>query len=299
MQKSQARAGNCAILGRPNVGKSTLLNALLGQKLAIATSKPQTSRTRLLGVYTQQKPPMQIAFVDTPGLHRPENALGRLLVEEAKSAVDTADVVVVLTDASTTDKDDEVLSTAFATGRPVILAINKVDTVKPKDKLLPLLEKWQSKREFAAIIPVSAVKRVGLEGLVAEIGKHLPEGKLYDDDFLTDRPERFFAAEFIREAIIDRTRQEVPHGIAVVIEKYEELPNLSRIFATILVERETHKGIVVGAKGSKLKEAGTAARLGLEEFLGHKVYLELFVKVAEDWTDDPVAARRILTESTS
>jgi GTP-binding protein Era len=300
MLEREARSGRCAIVGRPNVGKSTLLNALLGQKLAIATPKPQTTRTCILGVYLRKQPPLQIAFVDTPGLHRPANALGRALVAAAKHSLIDADVVLLLTQADSSSRLDDVLGAperellAQIGERPVVLAINKVDRVKPKTRLLPLLEQCPQVHAFAAIVPISARNAKNLDGLVAEVGARLPAGLRYDAELLTDKPERFFAAELVREAVLAHTRQEVPYATAVAIDRFSEEPRLCRIAATIVVEKESQKGIVIGAGGQRLKQIGSAARLEIEKLIGRKVFLELWVKVAPDWTDSPERVRELL-----
>jgi len=302
-----ARAGRVALVGRPNVGKSTLLNALVGQKLAIATSKPQTTRTCVLGVYASHEPPLQIAFVDTPGLHRPETALGRALVEQAKAGLGDVDVIVMVSDvprelsvaSAPPDGDAEVLRALGEARAPVVLALNKVDLVRDKRKLLPLLEKWAARHAFAAIVPVSATRGTNLDALVRELAERLPEGVLYDDDFVTDRPQRFLAAELVREAVIDATHNEVPHSVAVVVEEWSETPKLVRVRATVVVEREGQKAIVIGKRGAMLKEIGTAARAELEELLGRKVMLTLWVKIEPSWTRDPQKVRRLLGEVAS
>ncbi len=309
-----ARCGTCAIVGRPNVGKSTLLNALLEQKLVIATPRPGTTRANVLGVYT--KPGLQIAFIDTPGMHKPKSALGKVLVEEARMGLGDADVVLLLTDVSTkrelqvAAQDEPIMDMAARSDRPVVLAINKVDKVPDKHKLLPLLTAYSERfakiaegagcerKELAAIVPVSATRKSNLEAIVREIGKLLPEGRRYEEDFLTDRPQRFFAAELVREAVLRHTREEVPYGVAVAIDTYEEERGLTRIDATILVEKAGHKKIVVGARGQMLKRIGTEARLEIERMIGGKVYLKLFVKVLEGWTQDPDKARRLVREGT-
>lgn len=298
---SNSRAGRCAIVGRPNVGKSTLLNALLGQKLAIVAQKPQTTRTHILGVFASDDPPTQIAFLDTPGLHRPKNALGRALVENAKGVMADAEVIVFVTDVRSDDteatmlaRDEEVLETVIASGRPAILAINKVDRLKDKDRLFPILEAYQARHAFKAFVPIAALKRKGLEGLVSEIRGFLPEGRLYEDDeFVTDRPERFFAAEFVREAVIALTREEVPHSVAVLVERFADEDTIIRIEATILVEKTSQKKIVIGAGGAMLKRIGTAARKEIERMFAKKVFLRLWVKVAEGWTDDEERVRTV------
>jgi len=295
MPELEPHSGRCAIVGRPNVGKSTLLNRILGQKLAIATPKPQTTRNCILGVYTSDDPPLQIALLDTPGLHRPQNALGRALVEDAKGGVVDADVVLLVTALSKTPSVDGVLGTEERTllaslegsGRPVVLALNKIDQLPSRETLLPLLEELQARHPFAAIVPISALKGSNVRGLVSEIGSHLPVGLRYDPELLTDRPERFFAAELVREAVIRQTRQEVPYAVAVVIEEYQEDPKITRIAATIMVEKEGHKGIVIGKGGLRLKEIGSRAREEIEAMIERKVFLKLWVKVAEGWTNDP------------
>jgi GTP-binding protein Era len=307
LDENAPRAGRVAIVGRPNVGKSTLLNALLGQKLSIATSKPQTTRHRILGVYTEADPPTQIAFVDTPGLHRPKNALGRALVEEAQGALSDVDVVLWLVESPTerspsepvlSPADREVLKAAGST--KVVLGLNKIDKLKDKSKLLAWLTFYQREVDPAAIVPISALKARGTKQLVAELRKHLPEGMLYEDpEYLTDRPERFFVAELVREAAIRNTREEVPYALAVLVDSFEETPNLTRIQATVVVEKDNHKKIVVGAGGSMLKKIGSEARAGIEQLLGRKVFLGLFVKVIPNWTEDPASVRRLAMETSS
>jgi GTP-binding protein Era len=301
MSETPGRSGSCAIVGRPNVGKSTLLNALLGQKLAIATPKPQTTRTCILGVYVQKQPPLQIAFVDTPGMHRPSNALGRALVEAAKGRLLDADVVLLLTQADAEAELRTVLGPgerelleAVPSGKPVVLAINKVDRVKPKDRLLPLLQRCAGVHPFTAIVPISARTGANLDGLIREVGAQLPPGLRYDEELLTDKPERFFAAELVREAVLAHTRQEVPYAVAVVIDRFSEEGRLVRIAATIVVEKESQKGIVIGAGGQRLKQIGTDARGEIERMLERKVFLELWVKVAPGWTDSPEQVRQLL-----
>jgi GTP-binding protein Era len=307
--ESSPRAGRVAIVGRPNVGKSTLLNALLGQKLSIATSKPQTTRHRILGVYTEDDPPTQIAFVDTPGLHRPKNALGRALVEEAQGALADIDLVLWLVE-SPSDRSgnqptlaplDRDVRDLLGTGSTkVVLALNKVDQLKDKTKLLNWLTFYERELTPLAIVPISALKSRGTKQLIAELRKHLPEGQLYDDpDFVTDRPERFFVAELVREAAIRNTHEEVPYALAVLVESFEEATSLTRIQATVVVEKENHKKIVVGAGGSMLKKIGSEARKEIETLLGKKVFLGLFVKVIPNWTEDPASVRRLAMETSS
>jgi GTP-binding protein Era len=300
---SVPRAGRVAIVGRPNAGKSTLLNALLGQRLAIITPKPGTTRTCLLGVYVDGA--TQIAFVDTPGLERPRSIVGRVLVEEAQGSLEGADAALVVVDATRRGPGDdpippadaEVLDVVKAAGRPFVLVLNKVDRVKRKESLLPLLEAWQTRFEPAGLVPISALRRKGLRGVVKELRALLPEGILYEDqDFVTDRPERFFVAELVREALIRNTHDEVPYALAVRIEEFSDEGSLVRIGATIVVDRDSHKGIVIGAGGKRLKQVGSEARPPIEELLGKKVFLRLFVKVDASWTQNPQKVRQLLEE---
>jgi GTP-binding protein Era len=303
-KEKDARAGRVAIVGRPNVGKSTLLNALLGQKLAITAPRPGTTRSRLLGVVTSADPPTQIAFVDTPGLERPRSVLGRVLVEEAQASLEDTDAVLVVVDATAHGPggdpvpaaDADIIEQAARVGHPVVLALNKIDKVKDKSALLPKLEAWSQRFELAALVPISALSGKNLEPLVRELRALLPEGLLYEEEFLTDKPERFFMAELVREAIIHHTRQEVPYSVAVQIEQVQEEEHLTRVGAMILVDKPTHKGILIGAGGARLKAIGTDARLQIEALLGRKVFLELWVKVEEDWTRDPQKVRRLTRE---
>ena len=308
--ENSPRAGRCAIVGRPNVGKSTLLNALLGQKLAIATAKPQTTRQRILGVYGSDEPPTQIAFVDTPGLHRPKNALGRALVEEAQGALEGSEVVLWLIESPTDQTsgppalhpgDREVRDLLRGgQGNKLVIGLNKVDRLKDKTKLMPWLAYYQQELAPEAVVPMAALKDRGLKQLVGELRKHLPPGILYADrDYVTDRPERFFVAELVREAAIRNTREEVPYAVAVLIETYEETSTLTRIQASLIVEKQNHKKIVVGAGGAMLKKIGSEARAEIEALLERKVFLGLFVKVIENWTEDPKRVRELAMETSS
>ncbi len=307
-EEMSPRSGRCAIVGRPNVGKSTLLNALLGQKLAIATAKPQTTRHRILGVYTSTEPPTQIAFVDTPGLHRPKNALGRALVEEAQGALADTEVVLWLIESphdkspaepNLTPQDREVQELLRGASKAkLVVGLNKIDKLKDKAKLLPYLDFYQRELSPEAVVPISALKERGVKQLISELRKHVPEGLLYDDpEFLTDRPERFFVAELVREAVIRHTHQEVPYAVAVLIDTFEDTDKLIRIQASIIVDRSNHKKIVVGAGGSMLKQIGSQARVEIENLLERKVFLGLFVKVVENWTEDPASVRRLAMEN--
>lgn len=298
------RSGACALVGRPNVGKSTLLNALLGQKLAIATERPGTTRSRLLGLFVAEDPPTQIAFVDTPGLVRPRSALGRALADEAQAAVRDADVVLLVVElprgaggdgAPVVPEEDRALAHAVAeAGRPSVLAINKVDQLRDKRRLLPWLAAYAGVHDFAALVPISALEADGLDRLVAELRPHLEPGLAYDPETLTDRPERFFAAELVREAVLRHVRSEVPYGVAVSLEHWDDDGDLARLHATIVVEKASHKGIVIGARGERLRTIGTEARLAIEALVGRRVHLELWVRVEEGWTRSPDGVRRHL-----
>lgn len=294
------RAGRCAIVGRPNVGKSTLMNALLGQKLAIATPRPGTTRSCVLGVYGSIDPPTQVAFVDTPGLERPKGALGRVLSDSAKRGLMDCDCVLLVTEAPKKDQtahvhpgDLEVLEALQSVQVPVILAVNKVDRLKNKALLLPFIERYQEQRSFEGVVPISAARGTNLDALIGEIRSKMPEGWLYDPDFLTDRPEKFFVSELIRESAMLNTRQEVPYGIACELDSYQELDGLVRIEGTLIVEKPSHKAIVIGSRGETIKKISTEARVQIESLLERKVYLRLWVKVIPGWTRDPLKAREL------
>lgn len=287
------KSGFVAIVGRPNAGKSTLVNQLVGQKIAIVTAKPQTTRNRIQGIVTT--PAGQMVFIDTPGLHDPETALGRQMMREVSAAVEGIDVLLLMVDASRTHPhaDPLLLDRAQRFEGKTILALNKVDRL-PKQKLLPLIEAFNEAYEFAAIVPISALKGGGLDELQAAILKELPEGEAYFPlDQVTDQPERFLAAEIVREKAIQVMYHEVPYALAVIVEKYEELPTLTRIEAVLNVERDSQKKILIGHKGEVLKKIGTEARKELEKITGTKVYLGLFVKVAPDWRENPQKVREL------
>jgi GTPase len=292
-EEQEFRAGFVAIVGRPNVGKSTLVNRLVGQKIAIVTSKPQTTRNRIQGIVN--KPQGQIVFIDTPGLHEPDSALGRQMMQEVAAALEGIDILLLMVDASRTHPhaDALLLEKAKRFRGKTILALNKVDRV-PKPELLPLIEAFSKAFEFAAIVPVSALKGSGCDELLGEILKNLPEGEPYfPEDQVTDQPERFLAAEIIREKAIQLMYYEVPYALAVFVEKYEELPKLLRIEATVNVERDSQKKILIGHKGEMLKKIGTEARKELGGILGTKIYLGLFVKVNPDWRENPQKVREL------
>ena len=287
------RAGFVAIIGRPNAGKSTLLNRYVGQKVAIVTSKPQTTRNRIQGIVT--RPEGQIVFIDTPGLHEAHTVLNRQMMREVAAALEGIDVLLMMVDASATQPhaDQLLLDKAKRFEGKGILALNKTDRV-PKPKLLPLLEAFSKAFPFAALVPISALKGNGCEELLAEILKQLPEGvPFFPEDQVTDQPERFLASEIVREKAIQLTYHEVPHALRVMIDKFEETPKILRIEATLNVERDSQKKILIGKKGEMLKKVGTEARKELETMLGTKIYLGLFVKVAPGWRDNPQQVREL------
>jgi GTPase len=291
--KKEFRSGFVAIVGRPNAGKSTLVNRLVGQKIAIVTAKPQTTRNRIQGIMT--RPAGQIIFIDTPGLHEADSALGRQMMQEVAAALEGIDVLLLMADASRMQPhaDDLLLEKAKRFRGKTILALNKVDRL-PKPKLLPMIEAFAKTFEFAAIVPISALNGAGCYELLNEILKHLPEGEPYfPEDQVTDQPERFLAAEIIREKAIQVMYHEVPYALAVFVEKFEETPKLLRIEALMNVERDSQKKILIGHKGEMLKKIGTEARRELESILGTKIYLGLFVKVAPDWRENPQKVREL------
>ena len=280
------RSGYVSLLGRPNAGKSTLLNALVGQKVAIVADKPQTTRTSIQGVLTL--PQAQIIFLDTPGIHRADTPLNKRMMDVVHGALEERDLLLFLADASRalTQEDRRAVDVLRKTGAPAVLVITKIDLVKEKALLLPVIEQYKSIFEFADYVPVSAAKGDGLEELCKVILKRLPEGPAYfPEDYVTDQPERFLAAELIRETVLQATRQEVPHAVAVMVDKWEETPRITRIFATIRVERPGQKAILIGAKGAMLKKIGTLARQEMERIFGVKIYLDLHVRVQPGWRE--------------
>jgi GTP-binding protein Era len=292
-EKAKGRSGFVAIVGRPNAGKSTLLNRLVGQKVAIVTSKPQTTRNRIQGIVT--RPEGQIVFIDTPGLHSADSALGRQMMHEVAAALEGIDVLLLMVDASRTlpHADDLLLDRAKRFAGKTILALNKVDGL-PKQKLLPLIEAFHKAFEFAAIVPISALKGNGCDDLLGEILRLVPEGEPYfPEDQVTDQPQRFLAAEIVREKAIQAMYHELPYALSVKVEKFEESPKFLRIEATMNVERESQKKILIGQKGDMLKKIGTQARKELEELLDTKIYLGLFVKVVPGWRDNPHRVREL------
>ncbi len=296
------RSGFVSIIGRPNAGKSTLLNALVGEKLAIVTRKPQTTRNHIQGIInverkkpTQAKeawvghprPAGQIVLVDTPGIHKPINSLNRRMMKEVYDALEGCDLLLLIVDATAKfgTGDQFALDIVKKSGQPCILLLNKIDALD-KQKLLPLIAEYKSLHDFAEVIPISALKRDGLDMLLDTVVRALPEGPRYfPKDQLTDQPERFLVAELIREQVLLTTDQEVPYATTVLIEQYEEGERLTRIAAVIYCEREGQKAILIGKQGATLKKIGTAARLQIEKLLNTKVFLELFVKVQAGWRD--------------
>jgi len=281
-------SGFVSILGRPNTGKSTLLNRLVGAKIAIVADKPQTTRTSIQGVLTL--PTAQIVFLDTPGIHKSDTPLNKRMMEAVRAALDHRDLLVFLADVSRKfgGEDGHALDLLKKAETPAILALNKIDLVREKAQLLPLIEQYRGLHEFVAVVPVSARTGDGLDVLRKEIVARLPEGPAYfPADHLTDQPERFLAAEFIREKILHETREEVPHSVAVLVDAWEETPRLVRIYATVMVEREGQKAILIGAKGGMMKRIGTAAREEMENLFGRRIYLDLRVKVQAKWREKP------------
>jgi GTP-binding protein Era len=278
------RSGFVSLVGRPNTGKSTLLNALVGQKVAIVAAKPQTTRTSIQGVVT--RPEAQIVFVDTPGIHKADSPLNKRMMDTVRAALEERDLLLLVVDASLQfgEEDRRAVDLVRKSGTPVVLVLNKIDLLKEKARLLPLISQYKETHEFADYIPVSAVKGDGLEDLRQAILARLPEGPAYfPEDYVTDQPERYLAAELIREKVLHATRKEVPHSVAVMVDKWEETPTITRIYATIRVERDGQKAIVIGTGGAMLKKIGTLARLEMERLFGVRIYLDLHVRVEPGW----------------
>lgn len=282
--QEQHKAGFVAVIGRPNVGKSTLINSLIGQKIAIMSDKPQTTRNKILCVLTQ--PDAQILFIDTPGIHKPKHKLGEYMVKTAENTLKEVDVVLFVVDATAEMGPGEhyILERLSEVKTPVILTVNKIDQVK-RETVLPIISRYTAVREFTAVVPISAIEKTNLPNLVDEIKKYLEPGpKYYPDDMITDQPERNVIAELIREKVLHLTRDEIPHAIAVDIEEIATRHNDDLyVRAVIYVERDSQKGIVIGAGGSLLKEIGKLAREDIENLLGSKTFLDLWVKVKKDW----------------
>jgi len=310
--RAKARAGRIAIVGRPNVGKSTLLNALVGERIAITSHHPQTTRDRIQGVVTQGK--TQYVLVDTPGVHRARTKLGSRMNQQAREALEGADAILFLTDVPDSKRmriqagalagapapapvmrdSDLAIARGLPPGVPVVLVINKIDRIANKADLLPILEAHGRAYEFHAIVPVSALKKDGTKSLFDALRPLMPEGTpLFEDDVLSDKPTRFFVAEFVREQVLRRTREEVPHGIAVIVERFDEAPKVPIIELGIVVDKESHKKIVIGRGGSLLKEVGTDARARVEALLGKQVHLKLWVRVIPRWYESDAKLREL------
>jgi GTP-binding protein Era len=293
------RSGFVCILGRPNAGKSTLLNALVGEKLAIISPKPQTTRNRIQGIVhvpkRNGKGGAQIVLVDTPGVHKPDSSLGRKMMVEVREALEGCDLVLVIMDVKRKldPRDEFALDLLRRTGTKAFLVLNKVDLIREKAKLLPLIESYRKLYDFAEVVPISALKKKGLDVLLEAVTAALPAGPAYfPEDQITDQPTRFMAAEIIREQVLLNTSEEIPYATTVVIESFEEGKRLTRIAATIYCERQGQKGILVGKGGQMLKKIGTSARYQIERMLGTKLFLELYVKAEPGWRD----SRRFVEE---
>ena len=298
-------AGTIAILGRPNVGKSTLLNRIVGEKLAIVTPKPQTTRNRITGVYNHERG--QIVFVDTPGVHGAKKGLNRFMVDEAMGVIPDIDAALLVIDTDVAlqvggsaqgglgNPEEAILRELVAAGRPVALAVNKVDTLKAKTLLLPVLERLNKNESLRTIVPVSATKGTNVDSLVGELWSLLPAGPpLYGPEMLTDRSERFLAGELIREQLFLTLRQEIPYAVAVIIEEWEEREGKGDVVisATIIVEREGQRAIILGHKGEMIRQIGTQARGAISDLLQRPAHLKLHIKVHPDWTTSPDALAR-------
>ncbi|MDO8462149.1 MAG: GTPase Era [Deltaproteobacteria bacterium] len=289
------KCGTIALIGKPNVGKSTLLNALVGEKIAIVTAKPQTTRNRIIGI--RNLPEAQLVFLDTPGLHKPHRDLNEYMIQVAKMALSEADLIIFIREPFLPRgvEEEEIYRMIQHSGRPFIVVINKIDTVS-KDSLLPVLQKsMDTFPEAVAYVPVSALKADGTERLLPEIVAKLPEGPaLYPKDLTTDQTERFLVTELIREQIIQLTKEEIPYAIAITIDEFKEATPetpITHILATIHVEKDSQKGILIGKGGQMIKTIGELSRKEIEKELGQKLFLKLFVKVSEDWSRDPYKLR--------
>lgn len=279
------KSGFVAVIGRPNVGKSTLINSLIGQKILIMSDKPQTTRNRILCVLTQED--AQVLFIDTPGIHKPKHKLGEYMVKAAENTLREVDAILFVVDITEKMGPGEryILERLQATKKPVVLVVNKIDKIEDRAQVLPAIAAYAEEFDFTGVVPISAKQELNLDALLTEIKSHLEAGpQYYPADMVTDQPERLVVAELIREKVLHRTREEIPHAIAVEVEEMRTRENDNvYIRATIYVERDSQKGIVIGAKGSLLKEIGAASRHDIESLLGSKVYLDLWVKVKKDW----------------
>ena len=285
MTSENFRSGYVGLIGRPNAGKSTLLNHLVGEKIAAVSNKPQTTRHKIQGIVTLESG--QIVFVDTPGVHKPGYLLNRRMMSAVHDAILSVDLLVLMRDASvsTGNGDRFVLDLVKQSGKKAILVLNKIDKVKDKTALFPLMEFYSKEYDFAEIVPISALKGHAIDNLLQQIAKHLPEGEpIFGEDELTDQPVRTLVAEMVREKILETTGEEIPYVTAVVTERFDESnPNVPKIFCAIYVERSSQKKIIIGKGGARIKDVGIKARQDIEKLLGKRVYLQLFVKVVEDW----------------
>ncbi|WP_243290597.1 GTPase Era [Bacillus sp. FJAT-47783] len=282
---NEFKSGFVSIIGRPNVGKSTFLNRVIGQKIAIMSDKPQTTRNKIQGVYTTNH--SQIVFIDTPGIHKPKHKLGDFMMKVAINTLKEVDLILFVVNAEEgLGRGEEfILERLKETNTPVFLVINKIDQIHP-EKLLPIIDQYKDKYNFKEIVPISALQGNNVENLLQEIESILPEGpQYYPSDQVTDHPERFIISELVREKVLHLTREEIPHSVAVVIDSIEKRENNQAVYvaATIIVERDSQKGIIIGKQGKMLKEIGQRARVDIENLLGSKVFLELWVKVQKDW----------------
>ena len=286
MKEKQHKSGFIAVIGRPNVGKSTLINSLIGQKIAIMSDKPQTTQNRILCILTE--PDAQIVFLDTPGIHKPKHKLGEYMVKAAEGTLKEVDAIFFVVDATEKMGPGEyyILERLQATAKPVILVVNKLDLIE-KEQVLPIISHYTDKYPFVGVVPISAKEETNLDALIEEVEKYLPEGpQYYPEDMVTDQPERLIVAELVREKALQLTRDEVPHAIAVDVDEMKARDNGDTyIRVTIYVERDSQKGILIGAKGSMLKKIGKLARADIEMLLGTRVFLDLWVKVKKDWRD--------------
>ncbi len=282
--ENKHKSGFIAVIGRPNVGKSTLINSLIGQKIAIMSDKPQTTRNRILCILTQED--AQIVFLDTPGIHKPKHKLGEYMVRAAENTLKEVDAILFVVDATEDMGAGEfyILERLQATNKPVILIVNKLDLID-KSRVLPIISRYADKYQFEGVVPISAREKTNLDGLLTEIKKYLPEGpQYYPEDMVTDQPERLIVAELVREKVLQLTREEIPHAVAVDVDEMTTRANQDvYIRATIYVERDSQKGIVIGSRGKLLKDIGALARKDIETLLGSKVFLDLWVKVKKDW----------------
>jgi GTP-binding protein Era len=286
------KSGFATIIGRPNAGKSTLLNALVGSKIAIVTHKPQTTRNRVQGIINlpakKGRPAAQVVLIDTPGVHRPDTRLNQRMMQEVREGLEGCDLVLLITDVTEKFGPGEqfVINMAKKTKTPTVLLLNKIDRIKQKDKLLEIIDRWRQLHDFEEVIPISALRKDGLDAVLDTVVKLLPDGPAYfPSDQLTDQPLRFLVAEMIREQVLLATEQEIPYSTTVIVDQYEEEPKLVRIAATIYCERESQKPILIGKGGVMLKKIGMDARRDIEKMVGKKAFLELFVKVQPGWRD--------------